>query len=98
MADAKPDDKKKEKKVKRPSALKNDLQYERRRLRNRSYRTTVNTAIRNFQNSLDTKEPAESVKTKLNLVCSLMDKGVKKGIFKLNKAARTKSRFTARVV
>jgi small subunit ribosomal protein S20 len=98
MADAKADDKKKEKKVKRPSALKNDLQNERRRLRNRSYRTTVNTAIRNFQNSLDTKEPAESVKSKLNLVCSLMDKGVKKGIFKLNKAARTKSRFTARVV
>ena len=53
MADAKPDDKKAEKKVKRPSALKNDLQNERRRTSNRSYRATVNTAIRNFQNSLD---------------------------------------------
>ena len=96
MADANAD--KKEKKVKRPSALKNDLQNERRRLKNRSYRTTVNTAIRNFQNSLDQKEPAEAIKSKLNLVCSLMDKGVKKGIFKLNKAARTKSRFAIRIV
>jgi small subunit ribosomal protein S20 len=95
MADANAE--KKEKKIKRHSALKNDLQNERRRLRNRSYRTTVNTAIRNFQNSLDQKESAESVKSKLNLVCSLMDKGVKKGIFKLNKAARTKSRFAARI-
>ena len=97
MAEAKAEEKKKDKKVKRPSALKNDLQNERRRLSNRSYRATVNTAIRSFQMSLDQKEPAESVKSKLNLVCSLMDKGVKKGIFKLNKAARCKSRFTSRV-
>lgn len=96
MADPKAD--KKEKKVKRPSALKNDLQNERRRIKNRSYRATVNTAIRSFQTSLDQKEPAESIKSKLNAVCSLMDKGVKKGIFKLNKAARTKARFTARAV
>jgi len=98
MADAKADDKKKEKKVKRPSALKNDLQNEQRRLRNRSYRATVNTAIRSFENSLEQKEAADSVQSKLNLVCSLMDKGVKKGVFKKNKASRTKSRFTARVV
>jgi small subunit ribosomal protein S20 len=98
MADAKADDKKKDKKVKRPSALKNDLQNEQRRLRNRSYRATVHTAIRSFENSLAQKEASEAIQSKLNLICSLMDKGVKKGVFKQNKASRTKSRFTARVV
>ena len=95
MADAKAE--KKDKKVKRPSALKNDLQNEKRRLSNRSYRATVSTAIRSFETSLDKKESTESIQSKLSLVCSLMDKGVKKGIFKLNKASRTKSRFAARL-
>jgi small subunit ribosomal protein S20 len=57
----------------------------------------VRTAVRSFEESLpkgDDKIIAEHLKS----VCSLMDKGVQKGVFKLNKASRTKSRMTARSV
>jgi small subunit ribosomal protein S20 len=90
------EDKKVEAKVKKPSALKRDLQSEKRRLRNRSYRASVLTSIRSLESSLTQKEAPEAVKTKLNAIYSMMDKGVKSGIFKPNKAARTKARLTAR--
>lgn len=89
-------DKKAEAKVKKPSALKRDLQSEKRRLRNRSYRASVLTSIRALESSITQKESPEAVKTKLNEIYSLMDKGVKSGVFKPQKAARTKSRLTAR--
>lgn len=88
--------KKEEKKTKRPSALKRDLQSEKKRLSNRSFRSTVHTAIRGIEESLSQKEGQESVQGKLNDLYSLMDKGVKRGVFKPNKAARTKSRLTLR--
>ena len=96
MAEAAPksEKKKKEEKTRRPSALKRDLQNQKRRLRNRSHRAQVLTAIRSFESSLVKKEPAEE---KLRTIYSLMDKGVKKGVFKKNKAARTKSRLAARL-
>lgn len=93
-------DKKPEKKgegqAKRPSALKRDLQAEKRRLRNRSYRASVLTSIRSLQDLISKKESAESIKSKLNEIYSLVDKGVKHGVYKPQKAARTKSRLTAR--
>ena len=95
MAEKSPE-KKKESKQKKPSALKRDQQSERRKLANRSYRAKVQTAIRGFQDSLSKKESAESVRSKLNEVFSLMDKGVKKGVYKKQKASRTKSRLTAK--
>lgn len=84
-------------KTKRPSAQKRNIQNEKNRLRNRSYRSSVLTAVRAFETSLSQKEPTESVKTKLNDIYSLMDRGVKKGIYKPNKAARTKARLTSRL-
>lgn len=98
MADAekKPAEKKKEGKQKKPSALKRDQQSERRKIANRSYRASVQTAIRGFQESIANKESADSVRKKLDDVFSLMDKGVKKGVYKRQKAARTKSRLSAR--
>lgn len=98
MADKKAADKKAEAKTKRPSALKRDMQNEKRRLANRSYRAKVLTAIRSFDQALEQKEASDSVQSKLNLIFSLMDKGVKKGIYKDSKAARTKSRLSARAV
>src|SRR5689334_9418182 len=95
MAEA-PGKKKEEGKTKQPSALKRDLQSEKRRLRNRSYRASVLTSIRSLEGSLNQKEAPETVKTKLNAIYSLMDKGVKHGVFKPQKAARTKSRLAAR--
>ena len=91
------EEKKAEVKTKKPSALKRDLQNEKKRLSNRSYRASVLTSIRSFENSLSSKEAPEAVKTKLNEIYSLMDKGVKHGVFKSQKAARTKSRLTARL-
>jgi small subunit ribosomal protein S20 len=88
--------KKKDENARQPSALKRDIQSEKRRLRNRSYRSSVLTAIRSFETSIEKKEAPESIKAKLSEVYSLMDTGVKKGVFKVNKAARTKSRLTAR--
>ena len=88
---------KKEVKVKRPSALKRDTQNQKKRLRNRSYRSEVLTAVRTLKASLSTKDGQEATKTKLDAIYSLMDKGVKKGVFKANKAARTKSRLAASI-
>ncbi len=90
-------EKDKAKKTKRPSAQKRNIQSEKNRLRNRSYRSSVLTAVRAFESSLSKKESAESVKTKLNDIYSLMDRGVKKGIYKPNKAARTKARLSSRL-
>ncbi len=88
--------KKKEGSTRKPSALKRDLQGDKRRQRNRSYRASVLTSIRSLDNSLTQKEPKEAIKTKLNALYSMMDKGVKRGVYKKEKAARTKARLAAR--
>ena len=80
-------------KVKRPTAIKRDLQNERNRLLNKAFRSKVSTAIKNFNSSENTQ-----AKEKLGEIYSLMDKGVKKGIFKQNKANRLKSRMTLKMV
>lgn len=89
-------DVKKNAKVKRPSALKRDMQSEKRRVKNKTYRSTVNTAIKAFEQSL-AKNDAVDAKAKLSYVSSLMDKGVKKGIFPKNKASRTKSNLAVKI-
>ena len=81
-------------KEKRPTALKRDLQNERKRLANRSFQAKVNTAIRSLRECIAKKDKTAS-QTQLSNVFSLMDKGVKTGMFKLNKASRTKSRLSA---
>ncbi len=91
MAEAK--EKKGAGKTKRPSALKRNIQNQKRRLRNRSNRSTVQTAIRSLKDSVTQKASQETIQDKLNAIYSLMDKGVKKGVFKAQKAARTKSRL-----
>lgn len=85
------------KKEKRPQAQKRDIQHEKRRLRNKAYKSQVRTAVRDFHAILS-KGDEQAIKQALNEVYSLMDKGVKKGIFKLNTASRTKARLTARSV
>jgi len=90
-------DKAEPKKIKRPTALKRDIQNEKRRLRNRSYKSQVRTVIRSFEEALPKGDEA-LITAKLNEVYSCMDKGVQKGVFKLNKAGRTKARMTARAV
>jgi small subunit ribosomal protein S20 len=88
-------DAKKVVKEKRPTAIKRDLQNEKARLRNRAFKSTVKTAIRSLEESI-AKGEATVTKERLSDVYSLMDKGVKHGVYKANKASRTKARLAAR--
>jgi small subunit ribosomal protein S20 len=90
------DSAKKKESVRQPSALKRNIQGEKRRLRNRSFRSGALRAIHSFESSLSKKEASQDVQAKLQAVCSIMDRGVKKGIYKPNKASRTKSRLALR--
>ncbi len=83
------------KKTKRPTALKRDLQNEKRRLINKSFMSKLRTSIRRFEESLKDNDKT-TVKEKLNAAYSMLDKAVKRGTLKLNAAARKKSRLTAR--
>jgi len=95
-AEAKKPEAKKKEGGRRPSALKRDIQNEKRRLRNRSFRASVLTALRGLEQSLTQKEGSDALNTKLNAIYGLMDRGVKKGVYKSQKAARTKSRLALR--
>jgi small subunit ribosomal protein S20 len=82
-------------KTKRPTAKKRDLQNSKKRLQNKAFKSQVRTAIRNFEGALPEKD-ATKISAALKDIYGLMDKGVKRGVFKLNKASRTKSRLAAR--
>ncbi len=77
-------------KTKIPTAVKRELQNEKRRLLNKAFRSKVNTVIKALTSAGTDLAP------KLNAVYSMMDKGVKKGVFTQNKASRFKSRITKR--
>lgn len=79
-------------KKKRPTAEKRHLQDERKRVHRKSFRSRISSAIRAYKNAL--KETPDEAKNKLNVAYSLLDKAVKKKIFKKNKAARTKSKLS----
>lgn len=77
------------KRVKRPTAAKRLIQDNKKRLRNRILKSQIRTSIRSFINAENDGEKQECIK----LVYSLVDKAVKKGIYKKNKGARVKSRL-----
>jgi small subunit ribosomal protein S20 len=80
-------------KTKRPTALKRHLQSLRRRSQNRAFRAQVKSAIREAE--LQQPNPAE-LEQAIKRVYSLVDRGVKRGVFKVNRAARLKSRLLRR--
>lgn len=84
------------KKVKRPTALKRDLQNEKKRLINKIYKSRSRTAIRHFEDSV-AKGDQVKANEQLKEIYSILDKCVKTGVYKINKASRTKSRLAARV-
>lgn len=88
-------DQKETKKVKRATALKRDIQNNKKRAENRIFKSRVRTAIRRFEESVE-KNEAAAIQECLNSVYALMDKGVKKGLYKLNTASRAKSRLAAK--
>lgn len=95
MAEEKPESKKAEgKKVARiSSAKKREIQSEKKRLKNRSYRAGLKTTLKEYQKSLSTAEATK----KLSEIYSVVDKGVKKGIIKANKASRIKARMSKKL-
>ena len=92
---AKEAEKKKTVKTRRPTAEKRDLQSEKRRMRNRAFKSRVRTVTRSFDEIL-LKGDAAQIQENLSLVYSMMDKGVKQGVYKPNKASRTKARMAAK--
>jgi len=84
-------------KIKRiSSAKKRDKQSIKRRGENRGFKAKVGTAVRAYETALQGADKT-AAQAKLSEVYSLMDKGVKTGRFKLNKAARTKARLSSRL-
>lgn len=86
----------KSKKTKRPTAQKRELQNKKKRLMNKVRRSQIRTAIRNLDEVMKSNA-AEMTQENLKKVYSLVDKAVKTGLIKQNKADRTKARLTARV-
>ena len=82
----------------RTQAQKRGLQANKRALINSAHKSKVHTAKRKLAEAIAKKVGEDALKPLLSAVFSLMDKGVKKGIFKKNKADRTKSRLCARAV
>lgn len=78
------------------SAQKRILVAERNHERNVAFKSSVKTAIKKALAAAQTKD-AEAVNSALSLVYKLCDKGVSKGIYKKNTAARRKSRVTKAV-
>jgi small subunit ribosomal protein S20 len=83
------------KKERIPQANKRDHQNAKKKFANRTFKSEVRTAIRSFEEAVTTKDNSK-INSALSIVYSLMDKGVKRGIFKINKAGRTKSRLAAK--
>ncbi len=71
------------------------MQNEKRRLINKSFKSSVRSALRDFDEALASKDKT-NVQKAWNDVFSTMDKGTKRGRFKANKANRTKARMAAR--
>lgn len=84
------------KKTKRPTALKRDETAKKRNLKNRIYKSRVRSAVRVYEESLQKGDKDVSLKS-LNEIYSLVDKGVKTGVFKKNKSSRVKSRMANRL-
>lgn len=64
--------------------------------RNRKVKSTVKTAIRRYEEALNTND-AENAKTTLKRAQIAIDKAVTKGVWHKNKAARKKSRLAKRL-
>lgn len=84
------------KKTKRPTAIKRDIQNEKRRLLNKAFKSEVRTSVRTLEEAMQGKNK-ETVQAAVNEVYSLMDKGVKRNLFKKNKAARAKSQAATKL-
>jgi small subunit ribosomal protein S20 len=86
----------KKKELRRSSAKKAQLQSEKRRHQNRSFRANVRTTMKQLRESFSEKDPVKQKKL-LQELYKLMDKGAKKAVFTRNKANRIKSRLASQL-
>lgn len=75
------------------SGIKRRRQNEVRRVRNRAVRTRVRNAMKELRAAINGGD-ATQVKELLPRTVSVIDVGVRKGVFHKNTAARAKSRLT----
>lgn len=80
------------KKIKRPTALKRDIRNGKHRLINKVFKSETRTTMRCFEDAIKTGD-ATQIQKAMNEVYSMMDKGVKRGVYKINKAARLKAQI-----
>ena len=78
------------------SAMKRVRQDEKRRMRNKSYRTKVKTMRRQLFEAVEKKDESLSTDAYRNY-CSALDKAAKKGVIKKNTAIRRKHRAAEKV-
>ncbi|MFZ4080886.1 MAG: 30S ribosomal protein S20 [Pirellula sp.] len=64
-----------------------------RRGRNRSAKSSIKTAIKRLNTSVQAKE-FDSARTQLTAIYKLLDQSASKGVIHVNKASRTKSRLS----
>lgn len=78
------------------SQIKRVATNDKARQRNAAYKSRVRTAIKKVNVAIDANEKDNAQALFLEAV-KLIDKSVTKGVFHINKAARTKSRLHARI-
>ncbi|PCI77180.1 30S ribosomal protein S20 [Candidatus Aerophobetes bacterium] len=88
---------KKKMKTKIPTALKRVKQAKAKQLINSAFKSRVRTAINTFHKATESKDKAASDES-LSFVYKLVDKCVNRGIYKINKSARIKSRMKAKAL
>lgn len=79
-----------------PSALKRQRQDKKRRLRNKSYKSTINTSVKKIFSSVDEKD-IDGAQQHYKQAVSGLDSAVNKGILHRKTASRRISRLTRRI-
>ena len=77
------------------SQIKRNKQNEKRRLRNKAVKSSLKTAIRKFNEAVQSGD-AEAARTLLHDASRKLDKAVSKGVIHKNQAANRKSAITKR--
>ena len=78
------------------SAKKRIRQNDKKRIRNRHIRTTLRSALKRFEQTLE-KQNAEELKVLLDKTISIVDTAASKGIIHKNKAARHVSQIRRKI-
>ena len=79
------------------SQIKRNRQNEKRRMRNKSVKSSLKTAIRKFNESAQTGGDAAATEALLRDASRKLDKAVSKGVIHKNQAANRKSAIAKRL-